>query len=83
MVVPPPTRAIGRWPVAVALQMSQRHDLDQMTDMQAVGGRVEADIGGERSLQGGAQAGLVGNLLDEAALVEDIEDIGHGVPPGW
>ena len=35
-------------PVAGLLQQAQQHDLQQAADMQAVGGAVEADIGGHR-----------------------------------
>ena len=54
--------------MAVALQQAQQHDLHQAADMQAVGGAVEADIGGDRA---GAQRRVerlgVGALEDEAA----------------
>ncbi len=46
LVVPPPISTIGRLPLL--LQQAQHHDRDQVADMQAVGGAVEADIGRPR-----------------------------------
>ena len=39
-------------PMAGALQVAQHHDLTQMADMQAVGGAVVADIGGDGPVGG-------------------------------
>ncbi|MOA14773.1 hypothetical protein D3C78_1348950 [compost metagenome] len=45
--------------------------------MQAVGGGVEAQVGGQRtSGQGGAQAVGVGALVDEATLFEQGQQVG-------
>ena len=45
--------------------------------MQAGGRRVVADIGGDRPLFAcGVEALRIGDLVDEAALVEDAQEIG-------
>ena len=68
-------------PMAVPLQQAQDHDLHQAADMQAVGGAVEADIGGDGA---GAQRRVqplgVGALEDEAALGGFVQEIAvdHG-----
>ncbi len=66
-------------PMAVALQQAQDHDLHQAADMQAVGGAVEADIGGDRAgAQRRVQALGVGALEDEAAFGGFVEEIAVG-----
>ena len=76
-VVPPPIST--KRPMAVALQQAQDHDLHQAADMQAVGGAVEADIGGDGAgAEGRVQALGVGALEDEAALGGFVEEIAAG-----
>ena len=71
MPVPPPISAIGA--VAGLLQPVQHHDLDQRAGMQARRRRVEADIGGHRFLgEQLVEAGLIRDLVDEAALVQSV-----------
>jgi len=62
--------------VAGALQPAQHHDLHEAADMQAVGGAVEADIGGsDAALEALLQRLEVGYLMDEAALMDDPEEV--------
>jgi hypothetical protein len=50
---------------------------DQIADMEAGGGRVVADIGRDGLLgETIVEAGLVRNLVDEAALLHDAQEIG-------
>jgi len=73
-------------PIAGALQPAQQHDLHERADMQAVGGRVEADIAGDGAIAR-RQPGGIGDLVDEAAAVDGLQEIGggagHGVALGW
>ena len=69
--------------MAVFLQQAQDHDLHEAADMQAVGGAIKADIGGDRSgAHGRGQRVGVGALEDEAARGGFVEEtVGrHG---GW
>ena len=62
--------------VAVLLQQAQDHDLHQAAHMQAVGGAVEADIGGDRAgAHGGVQRRFVRALVEEAALLGLTKEI--------
>ena len=55
-------------PLPGPLQPAQQHDADQVADVQAVGGAVEADVGGEPAVGGERVDRLeVGRLVDEAA----------------
>ena len=48
-----------------------------MADVQAVGGGVEAEVGGQRTTgQRGAQAVGIGTLVNEAALFEQGQQVG-------
>ncbi len=58
-----------------ALHMGHRHDRDVMADVQGVGGRVEADVEGGRLLELLVEILLVGDLRDEAALLEDVKNV--------
>ena len=42
-------------PVPAALQNAKHHDADEIADMQARRGAVEADIGGDRAFRGSAR----------------------------
>ncbi len=56
-------------PMPAALQHAKHHDADEIADMQAWRGAIEADIGGDRAFRGQrAQPFLVGNLMDVTAL---------------
>ncbi len=66
-------------PVPVPLQMHQAHDGHHGADVQGVRRGVEADVAGHAL--GGEQlgeGGLVGALLEEAALLHDGQEIGAG-----
>jgi hypothetical protein len=55
--VPPPTTTSGR--PAEPLEPGQRHHGDQVPDVQRIGGRVEADVAGDRAaLEAVGQAGV-------------------------
>ncbi len=59
--------------VARLLQPAQHHDLDQAADVQARRGRVEADVAGhDLPLRQGVEPCGVGQLMDVAALVEQL-----------
>ena len=59
------------------LHPAQDHDLDEASDMEARRGRVEADVAGhDLPLRQGVQPGGVGQLVDVAALVEQLEEGG-------
>ena len=65
-------------PVARLLQPAQHHDLDQAADMEARRGRVEADVGGDDlPLRQRVERRGVGQLVDVAALVEQLEEGGR------
>ena len=64
-------------PVPRPLEPAQHHDLHQAAHMQAVGGAVEADIGGDALLCGERVEGrTVGVLVDIAALRQHAHEIG-------
>ena len=64
-------------PVAGLLQPVEHHDLDQRSRMQALRRRVEADIGAHRFLgEKLIEAGFIRNLMNEAALAHDAQEIG-------
>jgi len=63
--------------MAGLLQPSQHHDREQVADMEARRGGVEADIGGEGARgRLGIEALGVRNLVDESAFREDAQEIG-------
>jgi hypothetical protein len=68
------------------LQPSQHHDGQQVADMQAGRGRIEADIGRDRAGgRLGVEAGGVRYLVDESAFRQNPQEIGfvgaHDLPP--
>ncbi len=59
------------------LQPAQHHDLDKAADVKARRGRVEADVAGHDLLRRqGVEALGVGQLVDVAALVEQLQERG-------
>ena len=65
--------------VAVFLQQTQDHDLHQTADVQAVGGAIEADIGGRRSgVHDSTQRIQIGALMDEASVGGFPQEVGGG-----
>ena len=63
--------------MAGLLQPSQHHDREQVADVEARRGGVEADIGGEGARgRLGIEALGVRNLVDESAFREDAQEIG-------
>ena len=74
MVVPPPISAIGLLPVCCSQYRHMICTID--ADVQRGRGAVEADIGDELALGGQRIQRLrVGNLMDEAALLQHIQKI--------
>ena len=64
-------------PMAGALHQAQQHDADEVADMQAVGGAVEADVGGDALARGqGVEPFEVGGLVEEAALHQLADELG-------
>ena len=62
--------------VAGLLPPAQQHDLQQVPDVQRIGGAVEADIGGARTgRQKLVQTGGIAALMHHAALVHDPHEI--------
>ncbi len=52
--------------------------------MDAGGGRVVADIAGDAALgREGVEALGVGDLVDEAPLIEDVEEVGFVLGGHW
>jgi len=59
-------------PVTAALPKAQQHDLQEVADMKAVRGTIEADIGAGWSLREARLEGVaVGHLMDEATRLGD------------
>ena len=55
--------------VAGLLQAAQQHDLYETADVQAVGRRIEADVGGnDAGLRACVEARGIGYLVDETAI---------------
>src|SRR5262245_19019580 len=74
------------WAVAGLLQLAQHHDAEQVADMQARRGAVEADIAGDAlGSEQLVEAGFLGRLMDEAAGLKLPEDVrfhcAHGARP--
>ena len=64
-------------PVPGLLQAAQHHDLHQAADMQAVRGRIEADVRRHDSGPGSVvEAGGIGLLMNVAALIERAQEVG-------
>ena len=64
-------------PVAGLLQVAQHHDADQIADMQAVGGAVVADIGGDDAVgRQRVERRQIGALMDEAARLQRAQQLG-------
>ena len=63
--------------MAGPLQAPQQHDLYEAADVQAVGRRIEADVGGNHAgLRACVEARGIGDLVDEAALGQTTQKIG-------
>ena len=63
--------------VAGLLQTPQHHDLDQVADMQAGGGGVEPDVGGDHAgRRRRVQLHRVGDLVDVAARLHGAQEFG-------
>ena len=78
MPVAPP--ASGNGPVAGQLQPAQRELPEQVPDVEAVGGRVEADVDADRSRgQPGGEGLPVGRVLHEAAGLQLGEEVHSGI----
>ena len=70
--------------VAVALKKAQPHDRHQRPHVKAVGGTVEAAIGGDGVFaQGGVEARFVGALMQKPTLGNDTQEIRFGGGHGW
>ena len=67
----------GDRPVAGLLQPAQHHDRHEMADMQRVRGAVVADVAGDaaRLARQRVEPGRVGDLMEEAALLEDAQQV--------
>jgi hypothetical protein len=68
------------------LQPSQHHDGQQIADMEARRGGIEADIGRDRTGRGlGVEAAGVRDLMNESAFRENLQETGlvgaHALPP--
>src|SRR5215471_15993665 len=63
--------------MAGLLQPAQHHDAEEITDMKGGCGRIEADIGGDRS---GGRLGIeplgVRNLMDETPRSQGLQKFG-------
>jgi hypothetical protein len=67
----------GDRPVPGLLHPVEHHDLDERAGMERGGGGVEADIAADRPRRrGGVEPLGIRDLMDEAALVEDVEEVG-------
>ena len=63
--------------MAGLLQAAQQHDLHQAADVQAVGGRIEADIGRDHAGLGARiEARGIRDLMNEAALAQSAQEVG-------
>ena len=68
--------------VSRTLHVRHRHDWDVVTDVQGIGGRVEADVEGGRILELFVKLIFKRHLGDKAALLEQVENVlCHGVSP--
>ena len=62
--------------VAGALHPAQHHDADEVADVQAVGGAVEADVGGQPlPRRERVDRVEIGRLVDEAALCQLADEL--------
>ena len=76
-VAPP---ASGNGPVTGQLEPAQRELPEQVADVEAVGGRVEADVDADRSRgQPGGEGVPVGGVVDEAAGLQVGEEVHSGI----
>jgi hypothetical protein len=63
----------GDGPMARALQIRQRHEGNQISYVQAIGGGVKTDIGGDLCcLEQVSNGFFVGDLLYEAAFLQNV-----------
>ena len=67
----------GDGPMAGQLEAAQGAELEQAADVQAVGGRVEADVDGEAPRVESRRKRGVGHLMDQAAKDEVLRERGH------
>ena len=78
MPVAPPASAIG--PVAGVLEAAQHDQADQVAVVEARRRGVAAVVEGDRALgEPGGQRGPVGGVVDQAALVQVVEEVGAGI----
>ena len=78
MPVAPPASAIGRWPASWKRRSIEL--AEQVADVEAVGGGVEADVDADRTVgEALAERVAVGGVVDEAAGVEVGEQV-HRFP---
>ena len=76
---PGPPAGHGDGPVPGQLQPAQIADLQQMAHVQAVGGRIEAAVGGQLiGVQPLLELG-VGQLVDQSPEPEVLGELGHGL----
>src|SRR5262249_57006620 len=72
----------GNRPMPSALKVSERHDADQVARVQAGRGRVEALVQRDlATVQRTPQPGLVGDLRDEPACFERVDNACGGRGP--
>jgi hypothetical protein len=63
--------------MACPLKPAQHHDRDQVTNVQAVGGQIEAVVGCDRSgTKPLIECGQIGTLVDESAFGKRAEKVG-------
>ena len=62
--------------MAGLLQPAQHHDADQIADVQAVGGAVEADVGGQPTVRGARVDRFeIGRLMQETARDQLLHEL--------
>ena len=65
--------------MAASLEPREDDDAEKVTEVEGIGGRVEAAVDGEGSVGARlAQLILVGARVEEPALLEDVDDVGFG-----
>ena len=75
MPVAPPASATGA--VTEQLEPAQQQERDQVADVQAVGGGVEAGVDRDRALVEARPEGLeVGGVVEQAPGLQVVEDVG-------
>ncbi len=77
-IIPVAPPASDDRPVPGDLEAPQHHQAEEVADVEAVGGRVEADVDGDRTVgEARGQRVAIGGVVDEAASVEVGEQV-HG-----